>query len=88
MILRQHYMEMLKMYRNVQLVKIWMVVRCCRKSTILEMLRNDQKSGGISDNHINFARYTSEDMDVLTDKDMYNAIKKPNDGQRALLHSA
>lgn len=84
MIKRPHYMDMLKMYRDVPLVKILAGIRRCGKSTILEMLRDDLKSSGVPDNHIIFARYTSEDMDIgMTDKDMYNAIKeKIIDGER------
>lgn len=76
MIVRPHYMDILKTYRDVPLVKILAGIRRCGKSTILEMLQDDLKSSGVSDNHIISARYTSEDMDVgMTDKDMYNAIK-------------
>lgn len=76
MIIRPHYMELLKTYRDVPLVKILAGVRRCGKSTILEMLRDDLKSSGVPENHIIFARYTSEDMDEgMTDRDMYQAIK-------------
>lgn len=69
-------MDMLKMYRDVPLVKILAGIRRCGKSTILEMLEDNLKSSGVPDDHIIFARYTSEDMDIgMTDKDMYNAIK-------------
>ncbi|MCM1166145.1 MAG: ATP-binding protein [Ruminococcus sp.] len=77
MIIRPHYMEMLKKYRDVPLVKILAGVRRCGKSTILEMLRDDLKNSGISDDHIIFTRYTSEELDEgMTDKDMYRAIKE------------
>ncbi len=84
MIIRPHYMEMLKTYRDVPLVKILAGVRRCGKSTILEMLRDDLKSSGVSDEHIIFARYTSEEMDEgMTSRDMYSAIKeKMTDGER------
>lgn len=84
MIIRPHYMEILKTYRDVPLVKILAGVRRCGKSTILEMLRDDLKSSGVSDEHIIFARYTSEDMDEgMTGKEMYSAIKeKMTDGER------
>ena len=76
MIIRLHYMDILKTYRDVPLVKILAGIRRCGKSTILEMLEDNLKSSGVPDDHIIFARYTSEDMDIgMTDKDMYNAIK-------------
>ena len=77
MIIRPHYLKMLKTYRDVPLVKILAGVRRCGKSTILEMLRYDLKSSGVPDDHIIFARYTSEDIDEgMTNRDMYNAIKE------------
>lgn len=77
MIVRPHYMDILKTYRDVPLVKILAGIRRCGKSTILDMLHNDLKSSGVSEDHIIFARYTSEDMDEgMTDKDMYNAVKE------------
>ncbi len=84
MIIRPHYMKMLKTYRDVPLVKILAGVRRCGKSTILAMLRDDLKNSGVPDDHIIFARYTSEDMDEdMTNRDMYNAIKKKmTDGER------
>ena len=63
MIIRPHYMKMLKTYRDIPLVKILAGVRRCGKSTILEMLHNDLKSSGIPDDHIIFERYTSEYID-------------------------
>ncbi len=84
MIIRPHYMKMLKTYRDVPLVKILAGVRRCGKSTILEMLRDDLKSSGIPDDHIIFERYTSEYIDEgMTDRDMHDAIKeKMTDGER------
>ena len=84
MIIRPHYMKMLKTYRDVPLVKILAGVRRCGKSTILEMLRDDLKSSGIPDDHIIFERYTSEYIDEgMTDRDMHDAIKeKMTDGDR------
>jgi len=77
MIIRPHYMKMLKTYRDVPLVKILAGVRRCGEATILEMLRDDLKSSGIPDDHIIFERYTSEYIDEnMTDRDMHNAIKE------------
>ncbi len=84
MIIRPHYMKILKTYRDVPLVKILAGVRRCGKSTILEMLRDDLKSSGIPEDHIIFERYTSEYIDKdMTDRGMHDAIKeKMIDGDR------
>lgn len=77
MIVRPYYMEILKTYRDVPLVKILAGVRRCGKSTILEMLREDLLQSGVPDNHIICIRYTSEELDDgMTDKKMYHIIKE------------
>lgn len=77
MIIRPYYVEMLKNYRNVPVVKILAGVRRCGKSTILKMLREDLKSSGISQDHIIERCYTSESFeDGMTHRDMYNDIKE------------
>ena len=77
MIIRQHYLNMLKIYRDVPLVKILAGIRRCGKSTILEMLRDDLLKSGIAADHIISMRYTSEDYDDgMTDKDMYQIIRE------------
>lgn len=76
MIIRPQYLELLKTYRDIPLVKILAGIRRCGKSTILEMLRDDLLKNGVSDDHIISMCYTSEDFDDgMTDKDMYNGIK-------------
>ena len=76
MIIRPQYMNKLKIYRDIPLVKILAGIRRCGKSTILEMLRDDLLKSGIAADHIISMRYTSEDFDDgMTDKDMYKSIK-------------
>ncbi len=77
MIIRPQYMEWLKTYRDVPLVKILSGIRRCGKSTILEMLRNDLMNNGIAADHIINMRYTSEHFDDgMTDRDMYKGIQE------------
>ena len=87
MIVRPYYLDLLKTYRDVPLVKILAGIRRCGKSTILEMLKEDLIKSGISTDHVISMRYTSEDFDDgMTDKDMYNGIKnKMTDGGRYYL---
>ena len=76
MIIRPYYMDALKTYRDVPLVKILAGIRRCGKSTILDMLRDDLQKSGIAPDHILSMRYTSEDFDDgMTDKEMYQGIK-------------
>ena len=77
MIVRPYYLNILKTYRDVPLVKILAGIRRCGKSTILEMLKDDLIKSGIDADHVISMRYTSEEFDEhMTDKDMYRAIKE------------
>ena len=76
MIVRPHYLDILKTYRDTPLVKILAGIRRCGKSTILDMLKDDLISSGISADHIIQLRYTSEELDDdMTAKQMYRDIK-------------
>lgn len=76
MILRPHYMDALKQFRDIPLVKILAGIRRCGKSTILDMLRTDLLQSGIPGDHIITLRYTSEDADLtMTHQQMYRAIR-------------
>ena len=88
MIIRPQYMNTLKTYRDVPLVKILAGIRRCGKSTILDMLRDDLLKSGIAADHIISMRYTSEDFDDgMTDKAMYQGIKEQmtDDGRYYML---
>ena len=76
MIVRPHYLDILKTYRDTPLVKILAGIRRCGKSTILDMLKDDLISSGISADHIIQLRYSSEELDDdMTAKQMYRDIK-------------
>ncbi|MEG0049143.1 MAG: ATPase, partial [Clostridia bacterium] len=52
MIIRPRYLDILRTYRNVPLVKILAGIRRSGKSTILEMLGEELVSSGIPRDHI------------------------------------
>lgn len=87
MIVRPYYLDQLRTYRNVPLVKILAGIRRCGKSTILAMLKEDLINSGIPEDHIIQLRYTSQEMDDrLTAQKMYSEIKeKLTDGDRYYL---
>lgn len=87
MIVRPYYLDILRIYRDVPLVKILAGIRRCGKSTILDMLKDDLIGSGVSADHVIHLRYTSEELDDgMTAKQMYRGIKsKMTDGQRYYL---
>ena len=77
MIIRPQYLDTLRTYRDVPLVKILSGIRRCGKSTILEMLKADLLGSGVGEDHIILMRYTSEELSAgMTDRDMYQGIKE------------
>lgn len=87
MIVRPYYLNILKTYRDVPLVKILAGIRRCGKSTILDMLKDDLIGSGIQADHVIHLRYTSEELDdSMTAKQMYHDIKeKMTDSERYYL---
>ncbi len=75
MIPREKYIEVLKTYRNAQLVKILAGIRRAGKSTILQMLKEDLLKDGTDSDHIICMTYTADDFsDGMTERDMYKSI--------------
>ena len=76
MIIRQQYLDVLRAYRNVPLVKILAGIRRSGKSTILEMLYEDLVVSGIDKAHIIMVRYTSLTIaSNMTFAEMYQDIR-------------
>lgn len=76
MIIRRQYVDTLRRYRDMPLVKVLAGIRRCGKSTILEMLEQDLLASGVAADHIISMRYTSLDFsDGMTERDMYNGIR-------------
>lgn len=59
MIIRPRYLDILRTYHDVPLVKILSGIRRCGKFTILEMLRKEMLESGTPSDHIISLRYTS-----------------------------
>ncbi|MEG2427332.1 MAG: ATP-binding protein, partial [Clostridium sp.] len=77
MIVRPRYLDILRTYRDIPLVKILAGIRRSGKSTILEMLGEELVNSGILGDHIIRMRYTSENFeDGMTSKEMYQGIKE------------
>ena len=76
MIERPNYIDKIKPFIDVKVVKILAGIRRCGKSTILEMLASELKLRGVDSSHIIMKSYASadfgEDYDVTK---MYEDIK-------------
>ncbi|MDO5147886.1 MAG: ATP-binding protein [Oscillospiraceae bacterium] len=82
MIIRPDYIEAIKPFIDVPLVKILAGVRRCGKSTILAMMAEELKKRGISSENIIERRYNEMDIyEGFTAKDMYNDLKTAIQGK-------
>ena len=76
MILRPDYLEKLKPFIDVKVVKILAGIRRCGKSTILEMLKTELLSMGVDDSHIITKNYSNiEYEENFNAKRMYDELK-------------
>ena len=76
MIIRPYYLEKIKPFIDIKLVKILTGIRRCGKSTILEMLKQELLSRGVDESHIIARRYSNEDYDeTFASKKMYEELK-------------
>ena len=87
MIRRPRYMEVLRTYRDVPLVKILAGIRRCGKSTLLEMWRTELLTSGVAADHVLSERYTAESYyNGLTAREMVQRIRaKMTDDSRYYL---
>ena len=76
MIIRPNYLEKLKPFIGVKIVKILAGIRRCGKSTILEMLRHELISLGVDEKHIIKRNYSKEEYGKSFDSTkMYEDLK-------------
>lgn len=87
MIRRPRYMEVLRTYRDVPLVKILAGIRRCGKSILLEMWRTELLTSGVAADHVLSERYTAESYyNGLTAREMVQRIRaKMTDDSRYYL---
>ena len=76
MVIRQDYIEKIKPYVDVKLVKILAGIRRSGKSTIFDMIKGELESRGISSSHIICLKYSSNEFErTFTAKEMFDDIK-------------
>lgn len=82
MVYRSDYMNAIRPFIDVPLVKILAGIRRCGKSTIFEMLREELVSRGISEDHIIQKRYTEMDIpENITAKQMHDELLAAIEGK-------
>lgn len=87
LIVREEYLEYIRSFININMVKIIVGVRRSGKSYILDMIGDELIKNGIKQDHIIYRLFTSVEVnDGYSKKDMYAEIKdKLKDGERYYL---
>lgn len=76
MVIRPDYLEKIKPFMNVKLVKILSGIRRCGKSTILAMIKQELIAEGIDESRIIERKYTDEEYEEsYTSMKMYEELK-------------
>lgn len=77
LIIRQDYLNYIKPFININMVKIIVGVRRCGKSYILDMIGDELLKNGIDRSHIIYKLFTNVKVqDGFSKKDMFDELKK------------
>lgn len=83
MIQRDEYLNMLKKWKDEQVIKVITGIRRCGKSTLLEMFRDYLKTQNVADEQIVYINFEELENEALLDyKSLYNYIKERLDSSK------
>jgi len=76
MIIRQKYLEKLKSYKDMQLIKVITGIRRCGKSTLLKLYKDDLIKSGVDESQIKFINLEEKENEHLKNVDnLYDYLK-------------
>lgn len=75
MIFRENYVNKIMAFTDTPFVKVITGVRRCGKSTIMQMIMDELRKKGISDEQIVSLRFDSMEYDGMTAKQLYEMLK-------------
>ena len=86
MIFRENYVKKIMAFTDTPFVKVLTGVRRCGKSTIMQMIMDELRKKGISDERIVSYRFDSMEYEGMTAKQLYEMLKtKLSDTERTYL---
>lgn len=86
MIFRENYVKNIMAFTDTPFVKVLTGVRRCGKSTIMQMIMDELRKKGISDERIVSYRFDSMEYEDITAKQLYEMLKtKLSDTERTYL---
>ncbi len=76
MLARNKYIEKIKSYKDLELIKVITGIRRCGKSTLLKMYKNELLADGVEENQITFINLEEKENEHLKSVDtLYNFLK-------------
>ena len=76
-IVREHYLEKIRPYYDIDLIKVLTGIRRCGKSIIMNQIIDEIKSLGVKDDHIIYINFEDfEYEDVKEAKEFNQLVKK------------
>jgi len=82
MIARDEYLELLKRFKDKDLIKVVTGIRRCGKSTLFELFINYLKESGIKDDQIITINLEDADYDFADYKQLYDYVNKKIDSKK------
>ena len=77
MVEREKYFQLLKEFKDKQIIKVITGIRRCGKSTLLELFQNYLRKEGVKEEQIISINFENPDNEILLDrKELYEYIKK------------
>ena len=71
---RDHYLSILKNFKDQQIIKVITGIRRCGKSTLLEMFQDYLKENGVEEKQIISINFENADYEELQDRKNYISI--------------
>ena len=75
MIFRENYVKKIMAFTDTPFVKVLTGVRRCGKSTIMQMIMDELRKRGISEERIVSYRFDSMEYEDMTAKQLYEMVK-------------
>ena len=77
-IVREHYLEKIRPYYDIDLIKVLTGIRRCGKSIIMSQIIDEIKSLGVKDNHIIYINFEDFEYEDIKEAKDFNQLIKNN----------
>ncbi len=75
---REHYLEKIRPYYDIDLIKVLTGIRRCGKSIIMNQIIDEIKSLGVKDDHIIYINFEDFEYEDVKEAKEFNQLVKNN----------